>query len=57
MIAALQAVVRHGTFLTFFALAWVLAQVFGWAMDASFDLSHRFAVWVATHTVLTLVAT
>ena len=25
-------------------------------LDASFDLSPRFAVWVATHTVLTLVA-
>ncbi len=56
VIAALQAVVRHGIFLTFFALAWVLAQVFGWALDASFDLSPRFAVWVATHTALTLVA-
>jgi len=56
VIAALQAVVRNGIFLTFFALAWVLAQVFGWALDASFDLSPRFAVWVAGHTVLTLVA-
>src|SRR5206468_2867383 len=55
-IAAVQSVVRNWIFLTFFALAWVLAQVFGWALDVAFSLSTPFALWVAEHTVLTLVA-
>jgi len=55
VIAALEAVVRNGIFLTFFALAWALAHVFGWALDRSFDLCPHFAVWVATHAALTFV--
>ena len=55
VIAALQGVVRRGIFLTFFALAWLLAQVFGWALDLAFNLSTPFALWVAAHTTLTLV--
>ena len=55
-IAAVQSVVRNWIFLTFFALAWVLAQVFGWALDVAFSLSTPFALWVAEHTVLTLIA-
>src|SRR5213594_5202205 len=56
VIAALQSVVRNWIFLTFFALAWVLAQLFGWALDVAFSLSTPFALWVAEHTVLTLIA-
>src|SRR5213083_601730 len=55
VIAALQGVVRRGIFLTFFALAWLLAQLFGWALDVAFNLSTPFALWVAAHTTLTLV--
>ena len=55
IIAALQGVVRRGIFLTFFALAWLLAQLFGWALEVAFDLSTPFALWVAAHTTLTLV--
>ena len=55
VIAALQGVVRRGIFLTFFALACLLAQVFGWALDVAFNLSTPFALWVAAHTTLTLV--
>jgi len=55
LIALLQGVVRRGIFLSFFALAWLLAQVFGWALDVAFNLSTPFALWVAAHTTLTLV--
>lgn len=55
VIAVLQGVVRRGIFFTFFALAWLLAQVFGWALDIAFNLSTPFALWVAAHTGLTLV--
>ncbi len=55
-VAACQAVVRRFIFVTFFVLAYVLAQAFGWAFDVAFDLSPRFAIWVASHTTVTLVA-
>lgn len=52
-VAGLQRVVRGGIFLTFFALAWLLAQLIGWGFDRAFDAWPRFALWVAGHIALT----
>ena len=41
-------------FLTFFALAYVLATVTGWLMDLSFERWPGFALWVANHVGITL---
>src|SRR5213592_4639763 len=55
-INAAQAVVRRFLFLTFFALAYVLATVTGWLMDLAFDRWPGFALWVANHVGITLTA-
>jgi peptidase M28-like protein len=52
----LQSVVRRFLFVTFFALAYVLASVSGWLMDVAFDRWPGFALWVANHVGITLTA-
>ncbi len=51
-----QGVVRRFLFITFFALAYVLASVTGWLMDAAFERWPGFALWVADHVGITLTA-
>src|SRR5216117_912513 len=41
-----QGVVRRFLFVTFFALAYVLASVTGWLMDVAFERWPGFALWV-----------
>jgi len=53
-ITAAQSIVRHFLFVTFFALAYVLATVTGWLMDRAFDQWPNFALWVANHTGIAL---
>src|SRR5262245_2115378 len=53
---AAQAVVRRFLFITFFALAYVLASVTGWLMDLAFERWPGFALWVANHVGVTLTA-
>lgn len=55
-INAMQSVVRRFLFVTFFALAYVLATVTGWLMDAAFERWPGFALWVANHVGITLTA-
>ena len=55
-INALQGVVRRFLFITFFALAYVLASVTGWLMDLAFERWPGFALWVANHVGITLTA-
>lgn len=55
-VAALQGVIRRFIFVTFFAMAYVLAEAFNRAFDVAFAAWPRFAIWVAEHTTLTLVA-
>lgn len=42
-------------FITFFALAYVLATVTGWLMDLAFERWPSFALWVANHVGITLI--
>ena len=51
-----QGIVRRFLFITFFALAYVLATVTGWLMDVAFDRWPGFALWVANHVGITLTA-
>ena len=51
-----QGVVRRFLFVTFFALAYVLASVTGWLMDVAFERWPGFALWVADHVGITLTA-
>ena len=51
---AAQGVVRRFLFITFFALAYLLATVTGWLMDWAFDRWPGFALWVANHIGITL---
>ena len=51
-----QHVVRRFLFVTFFAIAWALAQVMAWLLDRTFDLWPAFALWVADHVGITLTA-
>src|SRR5437867_5408871 len=55
-ITAAQGIVRRFLFITFFALAYVLATVTGWLMDVAFDRWPGFALWVANHVGITLTA-
>ena len=55
-INAAQAVVRRFLFITFFALAYVLASVTSWLMDLAFERWPGFALWVADHVGITLTA-
>lgn len=48
-IAALEGVVRRWTFLTFFVLAYLLAQLVDWAFLLAFTLWPVSAVWFAQH--------
>lgn len=51
-----QGVVRRFLFITFFAIAYALAQVVSWLLDRAFDLWPGFALWVAGHVGVTLTA-
>jgi hypothetical protein len=51
-----QGVVRRFLFITFFALAYALANLMSWLLDRAFDLWPAFALWVAGHVAITLSA-
>jgi hypothetical protein len=51
-----QGIVRRFLFISFFGLAYVLANVMSWLLDRAFDLSPGFALWVADHVGITLTA-
>ncbi len=52
-----QGFVRRFLFVTFFGLAYALAQLFGWGFDWAFEAWPRFGLWVADHVGLTITAT
>ena len=52
--SAAQGVVRSFLFLSFFAFAYILANVVSWLLDRAFDLWPGFALWVADHVGITL---
>jgi len=52
-----QGVVRRFLFITFFAAAYALAQLFGWGFDWAFETWPRFGLWVADHVGLTITVT
>jgi hypothetical protein len=54
--SAAQAVVRRFLFISFFAFAYILANVVSWLLDRAFDLWPGFALWVADHIGITLTA-
>jgi hypothetical protein len=54
--AGAQNVVRRFLFLTFFALAYVLSEVFGWLFDVAFTVFPGFAVWFVEHATVSMVA-
>jgi hypothetical protein len=51
-----QGAVRRFLFISFFALAYALANAMSWLLDRAFDLWPAFALWVADHTGITLTA-
>lgn len=51
-----QGVVRRFLFVTFFALAYVLATLTSWLLDRAFEQWPRFGLWVADHVGITLTA-
>jgi hypothetical protein len=51
-----QRVVRRFLFISFFALAYALANVMSWLLDRAFDVWPGFALWVADHVAITLTA-
>jgi hypothetical protein len=51
-----QGVVRRFLFITFFALAYVLATVSSWLLDRAFEQWPMFGLWVADHVGITLTA-
>ena len=51
-----QGIVRRFLFLTFFALAYLLASLTGWLMDLAFEQWPHFGLWVADHVGITLTA-
>jgi hypothetical protein len=55
-VSAAQGVVRRFLFISFFAFAYVLANVVSWLLDRAFDLWPGFALWVADHIGITLTA-
>ncbi len=52
-----QGIVRRFLFITFFAAAYALAQLFGWGFDWAFETWPRFGLWVADHVGLTITVT
>ena len=52
-----QGFVRRFLFVTFFGVAYVLGQLFGWAYDWAFETWPRFGLWVADHVALTITIT
>lgn len=48
-VAAAQHAIRRWFFLTFFGMAWVLAQLFGWLFDTAFELWPAFAIWFGAY--------
>ena len=52
-----QGIVRRFLFVTFFAAAYALAQLFGWGFDWAFETWPRFGLWVADHVGLTITVT
>ena len=52
-----QGFVRRLLFVTFFGVAYVLGQLFGWAYDWAFETWPRFGLWVADHVGLTITIT
>jgi len=52
-----QGFVRRFLFVTFFGVAYVLGQLFGWAYDWAFEKWPRFGLWVADHVGLTITIT
>jgi len=54
-VAGIQGVLRRWTFVTFFALAWLLAQLVGQGLDRAFEAWPGFARWVADNIVITIV--
>lgn len=54
--SAAQGVVRTFLFISFFGLAYVLANTVSWLLDRAFDQWPGFALWVADHVGITLAA-
>ena len=52
-----QGIVRRFLFITFFAAAYALAELFGWGFDWAFETWPRFGLWVADHVGLTITVT
>ncbi len=51
-----QRVVRSFLFISFFAFAYLLANLVSWVLDRAFELWPKFALWVADHIAITLTA-
>ena len=56
LVTLAQGVVRRFLFITFFALAYVLATFTSWLLDRAFEQWPLFGLWVADHVGITLTA-
>ncbi|MBI2403431.1 MAG: hypothetical protein HYV20_12010, partial [Gemmatimonadetes bacterium] len=55
-IAALEGLIQGWTFVSFFVMAWLLAQVVDWGFSLGFTLWPAFAVWFGRHAAFAMAA-